>query len=336
MEEDKNPETVPGKEKGFGSLLKSEREKKGLSISQVAGITKLRKHFIEALENEEWEKLPARVFTKGFIRSYTMVLGLDLNEVMGLFENSAPQKKEEDFSKALIHAEKKKNKTIYLLIPLIVIAAIIVYFLMEWEWNKAEVSEPESASVYMKSISETPEAEGIEASPASSGVEDKAGEVNDAKPEIIEVESENLPSEEEGKDDTQAEEEIINLEEEAKTGESVERTPYTDEPAAVEDIQQDTGIEESEYFLRAKVNMLTYLKIYTDDSPPVEYMFKPGRTPDWRADEGFFIVIGNAAGIEFDFNGTAIKDLGEEGQVRTLRLPDDFKSEWEEESGKYF
>ena len=37
----------------------------------------------------------------------------------------------------------------------------------------------------------------------------------------------------------------------------------------------------------------------------------------------FNILIGNAAGIEFDFNGKRITDLGRVGQVVRLQLPED-------------
>ena len=46
-----------GAASGVGALLRDEREKRGLTIERVADATKLRGHFIEALEREEWEAL---------------------------------------------------------------------------------------------------------------------------------------------------------------------------------------------------------------------------------------------------------------------------------------
>ncbi|MBW2206511.1 MAG: helix-turn-helix domain-containing protein, partial [Deltaproteobacteria bacterium] len=43
---------------GVGALLRTEREKQGLTREDIADATKLRRHFIEALEAEEWEELP--------------------------------------------------------------------------------------------------------------------------------------------------------------------------------------------------------------------------------------------------------------------------------------
>jgi hypothetical protein len=80
------------------------------------------------------------------------------------------------------------------------------------------------------------------------------------------------------------------------------------------------------YLLTGIVDMKTYVKIYIDDKPPKEYIFKPGSRPQWEAGKGFDILIGNAAGIIFDFNGTMIKDLGSVGKVVRLKLPKDFES----------
>jgi ribosome-binding protein aMBF1 (putative translation factor) len=50
----------------LGALLKSEREKKGLNHAQISQQTRLRPHFLEAIENEEWDLLPGPTLVKGF------------------------------------------------------------------------------------------------------------------------------------------------------------------------------------------------------------------------------------------------------------------------------
>lgn len=49
----------------------------GLDISEVEDRTKIRAKYLRALENEEWSLLPGSAFTKGFLRTYADVLGLD-------------------------------------------------------------------------------------------------------------------------------------------------------------------------------------------------------------------------------------------------------------------
>ena len=80
----------PAKVSGLGALLRNERESRGLSHEQLSQITRLRKHFLEALENEEWQNLPPSVFVKGFIRSYAKALGLDEDKLLDLYKSAVP------------------------------------------------------------------------------------------------------------------------------------------------------------------------------------------------------------------------------------------------------
>jgi cytoskeleton protein RodZ len=73
------------------------------------------------------------------------------------------------------------------------------------------------------------------------------------------------------------------------------------------------------------VNMRTYVKIYVDDNSPKEYVFRPGSRPQWTAKKGFNIILGNAAGMEFDLNGKRMKDFGKLGKVVRLSFPEDFR-----------
>jgi cytoskeleton protein RodZ len=65
----KGPEEPVESTLGLGATLRAEREKRGMSLDQVVSVTKLRKQMIDALENEEWGKLPPPVFVRGFIRT---------------------------------------------------------------------------------------------------------------------------------------------------------------------------------------------------------------------------------------------------------------------------
>ena len=86
-----------------------------------------------------------------------------------------------------------------------------------------------------------------------------------------------------------------------------------------------------ELVLTGIVNMRTYVKIYVDDKLPKEYIFQPGSRPQWSAREGLDVVVGNAAGIEFDFNGKIVRDLGGLGKVVRVSFPENFKSSIYEE-----
>src|SRR5450631_1083190 len=61
----------------FGERLKRERELREVTLEEITSATRIGPRFLEALENEEWEKLPGGVFNRGFVRAVARYLGLD-------------------------------------------------------------------------------------------------------------------------------------------------------------------------------------------------------------------------------------------------------------------
>jgi cytoskeleton protein RodZ len=61
----------------FGERLKRERELREVTMEEITSATRIGPRFLEALENEDWEKLPGGVFNRGFVRSVARYLGLD-------------------------------------------------------------------------------------------------------------------------------------------------------------------------------------------------------------------------------------------------------------------
>ena len=86
----------------FGERLKRERELREVTIKEIASATRIAAKFLQALENEEWEKLPGGVFGRGFVRSVARYLGLseenllsDYDQARGEASTPATQKPEE-------------------------------------------------------------------------------------------------------------------------------------------------------------------------------------------------------------------------------------------------
>jgi cytoskeleton protein RodZ len=61
----------------FGEILKRERELREVTLAEITSATRIGPRFLEALENEDWDKLPGGVFNRGFVRSIARFLGLD-------------------------------------------------------------------------------------------------------------------------------------------------------------------------------------------------------------------------------------------------------------------
>lgn len=94
--------------KKIGDLLREKRKEANLTIEQVSEALKLRPTVIEAIEEEQWDKLPPAVFVKGFIRSYAKFLGLDLKEIAELCNEALSSKDQEDL---LLETDRPKKKT---------------------------------------------------------------------------------------------------------------------------------------------------------------------------------------------------------------------------------
>ncbi|MFW6148020.1 MAG: DUF4115 domain-containing protein, partial [Thermodesulfobacteriota bacterium] len=89
-----------------------------------------------------------------------------------------------------------------------------------------------------------------------------------------------------------------------------------------EQLTQEEEPVSPQFTLTAKVTKRTWIAIYVDDQPVKEYLFQPGETFSWQADQGFDILVGNAGGIDLILNGEEIGPLGAEGKVVRVKLPE--------------
>lgn len=69
----------------LGSLLVRAREARGLTLEDAERDTRISRRYLQALESEQFEVIPAPVYARGFLRSYSQYLGLDPQEALSLF-----------------------------------------------------------------------------------------------------------------------------------------------------------------------------------------------------------------------------------------------------------
>jgi cytoskeletal protein RodZ len=75
-------EQSPGDASSFGRWLRRQREVRNIALREVAETTNISIRYLEALEDDRFEALPAPVFAKGFLREYARDVGLDPDEVV--------------------------------------------------------------------------------------------------------------------------------------------------------------------------------------------------------------------------------------------------------------
>jgi cytoskeleton protein RodZ len=76
----------------FGEGFKRERDKKKITLDQVAVSTKISVRMLRAIEDEKFDQLPGGIFNKSFVRTYARHLGLDEEKaVADYLAASAPE-----------------------------------------------------------------------------------------------------------------------------------------------------------------------------------------------------------------------------------------------------
>jgi len=70
----------------LGELLRQSREQLGLSLEEIEQTTRIKRAYLEMLEAENFEGLPSSVAARGFLRNYALVLKLDVDHVLALYE----------------------------------------------------------------------------------------------------------------------------------------------------------------------------------------------------------------------------------------------------------
>jgi curved DNA-binding protein CbpA len=73
-----SPQPLPATITEFtGSVLKALREQRSITIRNIADMTKLGTRYIEFIEAENFSKLPARAYIRGFLNLYAKALGYE-------------------------------------------------------------------------------------------------------------------------------------------------------------------------------------------------------------------------------------------------------------------
>ena len=74
----------------LGARLREARERKGLTLRQIANDTKITLSFLEALERNDISRLPGGIFSRSFVRSFAAQVGLDVEQAVEDFVSQFP------------------------------------------------------------------------------------------------------------------------------------------------------------------------------------------------------------------------------------------------------
>ena len=115
----------------LGEALKAVRHDRGLTLQAVADTTRVRRVYLEAIEDMRLDALPSRPFTIGYIRAYATALGLDPDMAIERFKSDDPVLDEPLRAPVGMLDERDPRVAAFLIGALVIIAAIVL-------WNVAQ------------------------------------------------------------------------------------------------------------------------------------------------------------------------------------------------------
>ncbi|MDR0467064.1 MAG: helix-turn-helix domain-containing protein [Deltaproteobacteria bacterium] len=281
----------------LGVLLQQERERRGLSVEEVANRLKLMPRVVRAIEQADMGELPQAAYARGFVKAYGLLLALDEEALYSGLEDAWPEDSHPLPVPYEPAWEKKRGgdgRMAALVVLMLILAAA------GWFWLSRDLDgflpsglrlQGESASP-ARSASQSPLARSRSASPApASAPAAVAPPAAPSQPAAPAVPAESLRPE------------------------SAPIAPLSAElpvPAAPSPDQRNlviTALAEC------------WVKSTADSSSSREFTLRKGDTFALTFNKKIVLTFGNAGGVKLRLDGQDLDPPGEVGQVKTLTLP---------------
>ncbi len=140
----------------FGGKLRQARERRGVSLRQIAVSTKISAAALEALERNDISKLPGGIFSRAFVRSYAVEVGLDpeetVREFLQRFEREPPPSAEEistdlpEHERTFQQQQRNAARTLVIVGIVIIVAIAATVFAWRARRGRAAPQPPPSAA----------------------------------------------------------------------------------------------------------------------------------------------------------------------------------------------
>ena len=299
----------------IGEFFRQVRETKGLTIEEVASKTRIRADFVRALEEGNFAKLPDQVFARGFVRSYARSLGLDEEDAIHRFIQSAgafyeKQDERERLKTRQAEEERKRRANRKAVVFAIGIAILTLVVLLSREQSSLLVRRTTSevpAAAQKRDIKPGSDVQQTLVRPDEHG----GGSVAKKKGEETSVSSpprlDSAP--------TRESHDALSASSGPQDG-SLPVPPALGSDSIVEGIS-GAGASSTEESLKLDLEAteLSWVVLQIDGGSPQEALLRPGEKAKWEAQEQFVITLGNAGGVKAELNGKPQKPFGPSGKV---------------------
>ncbi|SDL62832.1 helix-turn-helix domain-containing protein [Halarsenatibacter silvermanii] len=336
-----------------GKRLKEKREELGLSIEDIEENTKIRKKYIIALENDNYEEIPGLVYARAFIKNYSSFLGLDEEEILEEFDRWRHLEDVDDElegSRRRIKRSRQDSdegvisrffsfspRVLLAAFILVLIAGGVTYNLVIMNGNGDMEAEPDDIPAVIEEEEEPEDIEEVDEETEDLTLEDELvmqeleqyqiDLEEDFNGDMSEVELENGFDEEMDEFDYEAisepEVEEIDLQEDEELEELVEDPDAEevpdDELEAIDDENAETETEEEPEEIASEVEIIiterAWLSISVDGENVFEGILEAGEEEIYEPENSFEIRTGNAGGVELTVAGEEMGTMGETGEV---------------------
>jgi cytoskeleton protein RodZ len=288
-----------------GAMLKEMRLRKGVKAADIAKKLCIRKHYLDAIEESNYDALPPLPYGIGFIRSYANFLGLNGENIVELYKEETHVSEPKDMHVLEPQAEASMPGIQYLLIS---IAAIIAVYAC---WAIFTGNDDTS-------INESPVAEQNVANTPSDNNND-SGVVVVEEFNFETPQTEETAAEDEATTPTETDEQVTISEDKyiapVKTvaPTKVEATPDTkaETPKEVKTLQADKAkaadIEIPQEGVFVKVVKETWVEVKDADKLYLSKVLHAGNTYKVPEGKGMILSLGNYDGAEVYVNGKLTK-----------------------------
>jgi len=304
----------------LGTFFREAREARDLTIEEVGLSTRIQESYLKAIEEEHFHVLPQKVFTKGFVRTYAQMLGLDEEEAMRRFSAAAGSYylKEEEEQQQVIQREEddrkgKANRNAVIILTGVILVGLA--FILPREQSPTPIpsqeqkpkTAPDVSTQPTDSISEPvgkPEdgpADSLEAQHSTS-----SPDLKDIPFSVTPVSKTVMPPSGGNPPDPKPEEVV----EKALAVAPLESMRTVRSP-----FEPGMGEQDGPNMLELEALEITWVVVRSDDREPHEALLQPGERALWRAHDRFLITLGNAGGVKVTLNGEPRGPFGEHGTV---------------------
>lgn len=299
-----------------GATLRAARLNRGVDPDQVAAALKMRRDHVEAIEDNDFARLPGRTYAIGFVRAYARFVGLDAEVMVQRFkEESAGREHDKTVDLVFPEAPEEKhmaNGSLFLIA--VVIAAVVCGI-----WY---VSMPDRRPGAASAKAEEPAV--VVNEPAAPATQVASADTpSNASVSSLLVQPSSLLADASTPQTASTDASVTNALPPiapAPAAASITTPPTAPAPAAVSASTTVYGADNAKSRITFKATAPTYILV-KDTSGPNGKVTLLDRTlnagESYRAPDkpGITLVTGNAGGLEVEIDGKKVGPLGKSGEV---------------------